>query len=229
MGPIRMFSMPPWRWTLPMTAMGLNLLLVWVEPSLAEVLLGKPREPPARSSLGPLPELSPAQSPLQDLPDGHYQLCSEPDPQDWRDGAGACFRFSKQADAVEGYYGYPHSSDFICLRGKITQPSWVFAEGQLLIWGDAIADAIPPGRFTWDGEGRLTLDHAGPLRQVGEEGWPVYRVLFRTAELDTERFYRYPAPRMKSHLDLCEWPGSEPMTTPLQTPLEPPSTPPSGG
>ena len=31
---------------------------------------------------------------LANLPDGAYQLCTEPQPQDWRDGAGVCLNVS---------------------------------------------------------------------------------------------------------------------------------------
>ena len=46
---------------------------------------------------------------LMALTDGTYQFCTEPDPQDWRDGAGACLNFVKQELTLNGYYGYPHS------------------------------------------------------------------------------------------------------------------------
>jgi hypothetical protein len=53
------------------------------------------------------------------LADGNYQFCSQPAPHDWQDGAGVCFVFQKFDRQVEGYYGYPHLDNFICVRGRV--------------------------------------------------------------------------------------------------------------
>ncbi|MCM1984483.1 hypothetical protein [Lyngbya confervoides] len=52
---------------------------------------------------------------LAEFPNGLYQFCSQPDPQDWRDGEGVCLMLRKQDRLLQGYYGYPHSDEFICL------------------------------------------------------------------------------------------------------------------
>lgn len=201
--PVRIFPLPLWLWALFAASFSLLLILELVDPTVAQSSeVAAPAVTPS-----PLPEEQPSdQSPLAELPDGHHQLCSEPDPQDWRDGAGVCLDFSKQDRYIQGYYGYPHSSDFVCLQGELDSPSMVRGEGHLLIWGETTADSIPVGQFAWDSEGHLNLNNVGPLQQVGEGNFPIYRILFREAELNTDRFYRYPTPRMKSHFDLCEWP-----------------------
>ena len=79
--------------------------------------------------------------PLVDLPNGTYQFCTEPAPQDWRDGAGTCLIFAKIDTTASGYYGYPHSENFICLDGEISQTD-IFGTGMAISWaGDAWTDA----------------------------------------------------------------------------------------
>jgi hypothetical protein len=216
--PVRIFPLPHWLWALLAASLGLLLLLELIEPAVAQSSdVASPGTAPLRLTEAQ----SSAQEPLADLPDGHHQLCSEPDPEDWRDGAGVCLDFSKQDRYIQGYYGYPHSSDFVCLQGELDSLGIVQGEGHLLIWGETTADAIPSGRFAWDSEGHLNLDDAGPLRQVGEGHFPLYLVLFREAELNTDRFYHYPLPRMKSHLDLCDWPVEQSITAPIVVPSTP--------
>ncbi len=36
-----------------------------------------------------------AQNAIATLANGNYQLCSQPKPLDWRNGAGVCFNFTK--------------------------------------------------------------------------------------------------------------------------------------
>lgn len=200
--PVRFFPLPPWLWTLLGASFGLILLLELSTPAAAQSsAIALPGANPSMLA----EETSSAQEPLADLPDGHHQLCSEPDPQDWRDGAGVCLDFSKQDQYIQGYYGYPHSSEFVCLQGELDSPDIVRGKGHLLIWGEMVVDTIPSGRFAWDSEGHLNLDKVGSLEQVGKENFPLYRVLFREAELNTDHFYHYPNPRMTSHLDLCDW------------------------
>ncbi len=50
-----------------------------------------------------------AQPSIAKLANGNYQFCSQPKPNDWRDGAGVCLNFVKVGDRIGGYYGYPHS------------------------------------------------------------------------------------------------------------------------
>ena len=216
--PVRIFPLPPWFWALLAASLGLLLLLELAEPAAAQSSeIASPGATPSTLAEEP----SSAQEPLADLPDGHHQLCSEPDPKDWRDGAGVCLDFSKQDQYIQGYFGYPHSSDFVCLQGELDSPGIVRGEGHLLIWGEATTDEIPSDRFAWDSTGHLNLNDVGLLRQVGEENFPIYRVLFREAELNTDRFYRYPTPRMKSHLDLCDWPVEQSVTAPVVVPSTP--------
>jgi hypothetical protein len=74
-------------------------------------------------SLGILTNVSvvqsqPASTAIGNLENGNYQFCSQPKPNDWRDGAGVCLNFGKVGDRIDGYYGYPHSDVFICIRGS---------------------------------------------------------------------------------------------------------------
>lgn len=214
--PIRILPFPPWFWAVLMASLGLLLILERIEPTLAQT--SEADEVSGIASPMLTEKQTSDQAPLADLPDGHHQLCSEPDPKDWRDGAGVCLDFSKQERYIQGYYGYPHSSDFVCLQGEMDSPERVRGEGYLLVWGKATVDAIPPEPFVWDREGYLKLDEVGALRQIGEGDFPVYRVLFRDAKLNTDRFYRYPSPRMRSHFDLCEWPFEQSGVAPTVLP-----------
>ncbi|MGB3614752.1 MAG: hypothetical protein WBA10_13245 [Elainellaceae cyanobacterium] len=137
---------------------------------------------------------------LANLPDGAYQLCTDPDPQDWRDGAGICLNMVKQGTSIEGYYGYPHSSDFVCLRGQVFE-NLISGEGLVISWTGHTWSDIPQDEFVWDEEGRLSLGQGSIARRENEVSW----IVFRRMSLDTQGLYRYPEPRMTPPTQLCDW------------------------
>jgi len=138
---------------------------------------------------------------LSTLPDGAYQFCTEPDPQDWRDGAGVCLNVVKQGTFVEGYYGFPHSSDFVCLRGQVAE-NLISGEGLAISWAGQPWSDIPQEEFLWDEEGHLSLGQGNIAQRKGEVSW----IIFRQMSLDTQGLYRYLEPRMTSPHQLCDWP-----------------------
>ncbi len=143
---------------------------------------------------------------LASLMDGAYQLCTEPAPQDWRDGAGTCLNIAKQGTTVDGYYGYPHSSSYVCLRGAVVDDLF-HGQGLISSWPGYSWSDIPQEEFTWDyPEGRLFLSQAEWVHSdgVGEE--QVHWIIFRTAKLNIQAMYLYDSPRMTSPLQLCNWP-----------------------
>lgn len=141
---------------------------------------------------------------IADLADGSYQICSQPDPQNWQDGAGVCLNFVKTQRELSGYYGYPHSNQFVCIRGQV-EGNRVIGEALIFAWEPGAAIELPPTPLVWDDEGHLTL-HQGHLtpaatRQPAPSTW----IHFRRAILDVTGFYRYPTPRMKPAAELCPW------------------------
>lgn len=157
-----------------------------------------------------------AQNSLNELPDGTYQLCTEPDPEDWRDGAGSCLNIVKQGQFASGYYGYPHSSHFICLRGDISETSLV-GEALFISWSAHRWTNLPEEAFTWDAENRLvlasgtlipsteTVASAAIRTTIDIDSEPIEWVTFEQARLDTQGLYLYPSPRMTSPNQLCDW------------------------
>lgn len=133
---------------------------------------------------------------------GDYQLCSKPAPDDWQDGAGVCFRFQKLGQQVKGYYGYPHTDNFVCLKGS-TQGNQVAGEAFAVSWEGAEWQDLPSGQFQWDAEGHLILSQAEmvPGDKTSKE-W-TSKVLFHSAQLDLQGFYRYQSLRMKHPTELC--------------------------
>lgn len=89
----------------------------------------------------------PTEDYLSGLPDGAYQLCTEPDPEDWTDGAGSCLNIVKQGQFASGYYGYPHSSNFICLRGEISE-TFLVGEALFISWSAHRWTNFPDEAFT---------------------------------------------------------------------------------
>lgn len=141
---------------------------------------------------------------VDSLSDGDYQVCSQPAPQNWQDGAGVCFRFQKSGQHVEGYYGYPHTDDFVCLRGSV-QGNYLSGEAFATSWEGAAWQSVPPTEFQWDTEGRLTLSQAEQLlADQTQAGW-TSKILFHSAQLNLQDFYAYPQPRMKPSTELCTW------------------------
>ncbi len=144
-------------------------------------------------------------SALTALPDGDYQICSQPDSQDWRDGAGVCFRFTKVAAQFDGYYGYPHSDNFVCFRGQVTADR-LTGEALALSWaGDRWLNLLPTP-FRWDQEGRLLLSNGTIVHRTNRLDERFDWIHFKTATLDISDFYQYPSPRMRAAADLCPWP-----------------------
>lgn len=141
---------------------------------------------------------------IANLADGNYQFCSQTDPQDWRDGAGVCLNFTKTGNYVDGYYGYPHSSHFICLRGTVERNK-IAGEALEILWDNNQQHQIPKSAFPWDSEGRLILNQGNimPTFNQGEDATEM--ILYRSAVLNIEGFHQYNSPRMTPPSQLCEW------------------------
>lgn len=178
----------------------------FLNPSL---LTGTAQSPTAQSPSVSMPLLAQSQLGVAALADGAYQFCSQPDPADWRDGAGVCFNFNKIGDYIEGYYGYPHSDDFICVRGNV-DGSLITGEALAIVWAGSSWDTIPETAFTWDAEGHLTLDqgdflqtpnHETPNHESEQTEW----ILFHSSVLNVDGFYQYAIPRMVAPSRLCDW------------------------
>jgi len=142
---------------------------------------------------------------LSELPDGSYQLCTEPDPGDWTDGAGTCLNIVKQGQYASGYYGYPHSSRFICLRGEILETSLI-GEALFAAWSAHHWSNPPQEEFSWDAENRLMLANGMLIAAVEtDRADPIEWVTFQQARLDTQDLYLYPSPRTTEPSQLCDW------------------------
>ena len=140
------------------------------------------------------------------LKDGSYQLCTEPDPQDWRDGSGVCLNVVKRGNTLDGYYGYPHSSAFVCLRGQISE-NWLHGQGLVISWLGRIWQEIPQEEFSWDDqEDRLYLSQGALVSNNGVDDEQVSWIVFQTARLNMQAMYLYDSPRMTSPTQLCDWP-----------------------
>jgi hypothetical protein len=138
---------------------------------------------------------------LKTLPDGPYQFCTEPDPRDWRDGAGACFNFVKQELTLAGYYGYPHSGDFVCLRGQVAGNE-LDGQGLVVLWAGQSWFEIPTEEIVWDREGRLYLSEGSMVAGSTQ----VSQIVFGQARLNLQGLYQYPESRMTPPTQLCDWP-----------------------
>ncbi|MEL6325666.1 MAG: hypothetical protein AAFQ61_01990 [Cyanobacteria bacterium J06626_23] len=142
---------------------------------------------------------------LVNLADGHYQFCTEPPPDDWRDGDGVCLNVWKRENWLEGYYGYPHSSRFVCLRGQVLGEQ-LQGEGMVISWSAHPWTDIPQTPFTWDDEGRLMLGEGRIAQEEGVGEEQTRWIVFQTAQLNLESLYRYPSVQMNSPDLLCNWP-----------------------
>ncbi len=143
---------------------------------------------------------------LLNLRDGAYQFCTQPDPQDWRDGLGTCLNVAKQGTTLDGYYGYPHSSAYVCLRGQVSG-NWLQGQGLVISWPGYLWPEIPPEEFSWDSpEGRLSLSQGKWVQGDDGEDDSVSWIIFETARLDMQAMYLYNRPRMTSPAQLCDWP-----------------------
>lgn len=138
------------------------------------------------------------------LTNGSYQFCTEPPPSDWRSGAGVCFNFVKIGDRVSGYYGYPYTDDFICVRGKVKR-NLVTGEALMMSWLGREWTSIPKTAFKWDEEGHLIIKDGKIIRttidKTGRTDW----ILFGSAKLDTQGFYRSTKSLLTSPSQLCDW------------------------
>lgn len=141
---------------------------------------------------------------IANLADGNYQFCSQTDPQDWRDGAGVCVNFRKTGNRIDGYYGYPHSDHFICLRGNVER-NLIAGEALEIIWGGNQHHQIPQSAFPWDSEGRLTLNKGKIMSTLVQGEEITEKILYRSAVLNLEGFHQYNRPRMTPSSQLCDW------------------------
>lgn len=152
---------------------------------------------------------------LSQLADGAYQFCTEPDPQDWQDGAGACLNVVKQGANLNGYYGYPHSDVFVCLQGELAG-NLLNGRGLMTAWVEDLeatetntsSSDAELAEEPWDIEGRLFLGQPEILQTEDAAGddqidW----ILYQQASLNVDGLYAYPSPRMTPVDQLCSWPG----------------------
>jgi hypothetical protein len=138
------------------------------------------------------------------LANGSYQFCTEPPPSDWRSGAGVCFNFIKIGDRVSGYYGYPYTDDFICVRGQV-KSNLVTGEALMMSWLGREWTSIPKTAFKWDEEGHLMIKDGKIIRTKIEKSGRTDWILFGSARLDTKGFYRSTKSLLTSPSQLCDW------------------------
>lgn len=144
------------------------------------------------------------QQAISTLVNGNYQFCTAPPPSDWRSGAGVCFNFTKIGDRVNGYYGYPYTDDFICVRGKV-KGNLVTGEALMISWLGREWTSIPKTAFKWDEEGRLTIKDGKIIRTTRDMNGRTDWILFGSAKLDTKGFYRYTKLPLTPPSQLCNW------------------------
>jgi hypothetical protein len=141
---------------------------------------------------------------ISTLANGSHQFCTEPPPSDWRSGAGVCFNFVKIGDRVSGYYGYPYTDDFICVRGKIKR-NLVTGEALMVSWLGREWTSIPKTALKWDEEGHLLLKDGKIIRTTIDQSGRTDWILFGSAKLDTQGFYRSTQSLLTSPSQLCDW------------------------
>jgi hypothetical protein len=147
---------------------------------------------------------SQTQPAISTLVNGNYQFCTEPPPNDWRTGAGVCFNFTKIGDRASGYYGYPHSDDFICVRGKV-KGNLLTGEALMVSWLGREWTSIPKTAIKWDEEGRLIIKDGKIIRTAIDKSGRTDWILFGSAQLDTKGFYRSTKSILTSPSQLCNW------------------------
>ncbi len=151
----------------------------------------------------PHPETIPASITLSELQDGNYQLCSQPDPQDWRDGEGVCLAMRKQGSQIQGYYGYPHSDCLICLQGQVQDNAIIGVAASPVVMGSTYI-GTSESEFYWDQEEYLWLSsRESQLLSDPETGYDW--VMLSRAFLDTRDLILYDSQRMRSPDELCPW------------------------
>ncbi len=145
---------------------------------------------------------------LNDLPDGDYRLCGPHSSAELSGDQDPCYVFNKSGPQVDGYFGYPNSDSFICVRGNVS-PLTVTGEALGLSWAGSIWTALPQTRFNWDPEGHLWLNQAILAHSTDMGQW----ILFQDATLHLSGFQHQTSSTARSPLDLCDWPTpSEPAT-----------------
>ena len=95
----------------------------------------------------------------------------------------------------------PHSGDFICLRGQVTE-DWLSGEGLVTSWAGQSWFEVPTEEIVWDREGRLYLSQGTVLADSS----PVSQMVFGQARLNLQGLYQYPESRMTPPAQLCDWP-----------------------
>lgn len=152
-------------------------------------------------------------NPLSRLGNGRYQMCSQPPPKDWQQGAGVCLVFRKQNDSsrvgqganrIEGYYGYPHSDAFVCLRGAINRTQ-LTGQGYLVSWEGSPWSNSSTKPFFWDREQHLLLEQGKQIRSQPQSRSEMDQILFQKATLNLRSFYLYQDSQMISPEQLCDW------------------------
>lgn len=138
------------------------------------------------------------------LANGSYQFCSEPKPNDWRDGAGVCLNFIKVGDRIDGYYGYSHSDIFICIRGNSLE-DMIVGKALGLFGSDMESSKIPQNKVQWDIEHRLALRQGKIIRRIFDRNDHANWVLFQAASLNVKGLYQYQTPQMTPASKLCDW------------------------
>jgi hypothetical protein len=146
----------------------------------------------------------PAPTAISTLANGDYQFCSEPKPNDWRDGAGVCLNFAKAGNRIDGYYGYPHSDVFICIRG-ISLNNTITGRALGASWSSNEPGEFPQNRLEWDVEKRLRLGRGKIIRSIGDRENRTDWILFQDALLNVKGLYRYTTPKMTPASKLCDW------------------------
>lgn len=149
-----------------------------------------------------------AETVLKHLANGAYQFCTEPDPQDWRDGAGACLNFVKQGTDIDGYYGYPHSDGFVCLQGRVSD-NWFEGKGLVIVWAGSIVAEMPRDEVNWGKQDRLYLGKGNLVHREGMGKDQIAWIVFRKTRLNMKGLYPYASPRMTPATQLCDWHFSE--------------------
>ncbi|NWF60875.1 MAG: hypothetical protein HXY43_16855 [Fischerella sp.] len=167
-------------------------------------LLGMLTNVAAQSTSIPVNKKAKTQTAIATLADGKYQFCSQPDPKDWRDGAGVCLNFTKVDSRIDGYYGYPHSDSFVCLRGEVNG-NLITGEALTISSTENELSEIPKSEWKWDSEGRLKLGQGSIIRSLNDEWGRTDWIVFSNAALNIDGLYQYGRPRMTPPSQLCEW------------------------
>lgn len=152
-----------------------------------------------------IPAMQAQRPTLAGLSDGNHQICTQPPPKNWQQGEGVCLVFRKQNQQIEGYYGYPHSDAFVCLRGRLNDDRQIVGQGYLVSWEGSQWGTPPNKAFFWDEEQQLQLAQGKVIRNERDRHSESPWILFQKATLTFQSFYLYPKPQMTSPQQLCNW------------------------